>query len=85
VRRRARPSLPTCEVVTDRLKAFGVLFFTNNEVVIILNHINALADLRPKWRPRVNRIQPEANVLILPRHDVREIRLYRPLRPRGRQ
>lgn len=71
-----------CVVSTSRSHHVGLLFLRNERVVVLLTHINEMADLRRSWKTYSNRFAPEANILILPRKEVKAIQMQSPKRPR---
>ena len=67
---------PIVQVIgVDGSSRLGFLYMQNEHFVVILNNIVDKADLGPLQFIRREHIEPEADVLILPRSNVLEIKL----------
>lgn len=63
--------LQTCEVrTTSGWSHIGLLFTHNERVVVLLNNIVNKAYLGPLQNIRHKHIEPEADILVLPRNQV---------------
>ena len=62
-------------VLAGSLTHIGFLYMQNDRVVILLNNLAEKADLGPLRRTKHNHIEPEADILILPRRQVDAIQI----------
>lgn len=69
------PDLPTCKVWIGKSWWIGALFFQNQKVVVLINNVNCQADLGPLKKVRVRHVEPEADILILPRDQIYKLEL----------
>ena len=71
-------SLPTCVVHhSNGWESIGMLYFKNKRVVVLLNHVCGGADLG-KFKHFYNKhIEPEAEIMIIPRSKVKAIEIFR--------
>lgn len=73
-------SLRACEVLDGKSSYIGFLYMQNERVVVLLNNLVADADLGPLQSIRRKHIEPEADILILPRRQVNTIKILEEIR-----
>ena len=59
--------LPACVVSSDKASHVGALYLATDSVLVLLNNINSQADLGPLKSVRNVHIEPEVDILILPK------------------
>ncbi len=62
-----------CAVSDGQFKHIGYLYMENERVIVLLNNIVEKADLGPLQSIRNVHIEPEADILILPRGQIEMI------------
>ena len=71
IRHHAQP----CVVIDGQFKHVGFLYMKNERVIVLLNNIVEKADLGPLQSIRNVHIEPEADILILPRGQIEMIKI----------
>ena len=73
-------TLHPCCVVAGHTLYWGVLYMENERVVVLLNNLAEKADLGPLQDIRRDHIEPEADIVILPRGKVDAIEIFEEFR-----
>ena len=73
-------TLQPCCVVAGRTSYCGVLYMENERVVVLLNNLAEKAYLGPLQDIRRDHIEPEADIVILPRGKVDAIEILEEFR-----
>ena len=67
--------LQACVVLDNKSVYYGFLYMQNERIVVLLNNLVDNAELGPLQNIRREHIEPEADILILPRRQVNTIKI----------
>jgi hypothetical protein len=67
----AKKSERICCVFTEQWRYIGIDYLDNERVLVLLNNIVDRADLGPLQTVRHNHVEPEADILVIPREQVK--------------